>query len=379
MQNSSFTMIYKNKILQNNLIFDKTQYKAVTILNVVYKNLLTNQNMQFLSFKNLARILLKFIQNYINKEKSVTKGVYLWGDPGCGKTWLINLFFTTIAGNRKLRFHFYEFILYIQENMQRLQGNNDPLLIIAYQLKLKTDILFLDEFYISDITNAILISTLFIEIFKHNIILIITSNINPDALFQKFLNNDLFSNTIKKIRSNCHIVNINSGIDYRTQNYQSICLWKYPLNKETNNYMNTMFHTLSGTIFKQKSILRINHRNIIVLGSNNGVLSIDFDSICGEGRDQHDYVKLSSCFHSILVHNIPIMMNNNENKAKRFLLLVDELYEHNIKLIVSAETDKFSIYQGTELKFEYKRCLSRLQEMNSEKYFKLPNVLFCKK
>ncbi|PPI87913.1 cell division protein ZapE [Candidatus Pantoea edessiphila] len=376
MQLSPLIILYKKEILKNNFKFDNIQYKTIKLLNKLYKNLSNYQKNKNSILKNLLKFLPKFMLHDVSKKK--IRGIYLWGNPGCGKTWIINLFFQSIPKNRKLRFHIHAFLIYVHKKLKILQGQDNPLLIIANQFKLNTDILFLDELYILDISDAVLISTLIMKFFENDIILIITSNVPPNELYHKMLNNN-FLVVIKKIKEKCDVIHMNSGIDYRNIHFNSICLWKFPLNNETYNYMHSMFYILSGNKLKKSSILRINYRNIEILGSNNGVLSIDFQSICATERNQNDYAKLSRLFHSILVHNIPIMMYNNENEARRFLSLVDELYENNIKLLVSAETNKHQIYQGTKLKFEYKRCLSRLQEMQSEKYFKSQKFGFTEK
>ncbi|PPI88592.1 cell division protein ZapE [Candidatus Pantoea edessiphila] len=358
-------LLYKKAIIKDNFMFNKIQYKTIKLLDDIHKNMINNQLIKISIFKKSLLFLLKLMQ----KDKRNIKGVYLWGDPGCGKTWLINLFFQSINGNRKLHFDFYSLMLFIHKKLKILQGFSNPLLIIADQFKLKIDILFIDEFYISDITDAVIISNLIIELFKRNIILIITSNFSPNNLCHNKLQNNFFSSINEKINKHYHIINMNSGIDYRARTIKSICLWKFPLNLNTYNYMDRIFYDLSGDKIKKKSNLKINYRNMVVLGISNRVLSVDFNSICGEGHNQHDYVKLSRYFHTILVHNIPIMTYDNENMAKRFLLLIDELYRNHIKLVVSAETDEVNIYQGKKLKFEYKRCLSRIQEMQSDKYF----------
>ncbi|MBK4775656.1 cell division protein ZapE [Candidatus Pantoea edessiphila] len=372
MKNLSLILLYKKAILLNQFKFDEVQYKTITILNRFYKTLFDNQRVKYFNFKKFLKILIRLTKKNREEIKLTTRGVYLWGEPGCGKTWIASLFFSSISSNRKIHFHFCRFILYVREKMKVLQGHNNPLLIIAHQLKFKIDILFIDEFYISDNSDAIIINTLIQELLKREVILIITSNINIEKLNLKCLENSIWLITIENIQKYFKIINMNSGIDYRTRHIKSICLWKCPLNEKSCNYMEKMFNILSGNKLKN-SMIRINYRDIVVLGNSNGVLSIDFQSICGDGRSHHDYMKLSRIFHSILIHNIPIMKYHNENEAKRFLLLIDELYVNNIKLIVSAETDKLNIYQGTHLKFEYKRCLSRLEEMQSENYFQSPN------
>ncbi|MXP51081.1 cell division protein ZapE [Pantoea sp. SoEX] len=374
MQNFPLGLIYKKSILINQFVFNEVQYKTISLLNELYNNSFNNHQFKYYNLKKWLRLIIKYIKK--NKIEITTKGAYLWGNPGCGKTWIINLFFQSISSKRKMYFHFYSFILFIRQKLKILQGHSNPLLMICNQLKKETDILFIDEFYISDANDSILIGTIINELLKSKVILILTSNIHPEGLNHKYSENNSLLLIIKNIKKYFKIINMNCGIDYRNRYLKSICLWKFPLNSDAYDYMEKMFYYLSGNKLKT-SILNINYRDIIVLGNSNNVLSVDFNVICGEGRNQHDYVRLCSIFHSILVHNIPIMMYNHENEAKRFLLLVDELYANNIRLIISAETDRFNIYQGKKLKFEYKRCVSRLEEMQSDNYFKSQHQYFA--
>jgi cell division protein ZapE len=138
--------------------------------------------------------------------------------------------------------------------------------------------------------------------------------------------------------------------------------------------MEQMFLALSGSKREAAPVLEINHRSMATLGVSEGVLAIDFLTLCGEGRSQHDYIELSRRFHSVLLYDVPVMIYKTEDQARRFLALVDEFYERHVKLVVAAEASLFEIYQGSRLKFEYQRCLSRLQEMQSEEYLRLKHL-----
>ena len=169
-------------------------------------------------------------------------------------------------------------------------------------------------------------------------------------------------------------MNVDAGIDYRLRTLTSAHLWNSPLNEATHAEMERMFKALAGSARDDAPVLEINHRQMATLGVSEGVLAIDFLTLCGEGRSQHDYIELSRRFHSVLLYDVPVMIYKTEDQARRFLALVDEFYERHVKLVVAAETSLFEIYQGTRLKFEYQRCLSRLQEMQSEEYLRLPHL-----
>ncbi|MXP67808.1 cell division protein ZapE [Pantoea sp. Aalb] len=373
MQISNLLAQYE-KALSNDTFFpDDIQRKAITYLDTIQKELtLRYYNNTKLTTKGILRHLF----NFRNKKKHVKPihGLYMWGSVGCGKTWLMDLFFQSIPSNRKLRLHFHRFMLRVHQELSQLQGQSNPLLRVADRFKTETDIICFDEFFVSDITDAMLLSILIEALFTRGITLVATSNISPDNLYHNGLQRTRFLSVIEQVKYHCTVINFNSGINYRMQRFRSSYLWHYPLNKLTYDEMRRMFFILSGKEYDTKEqILKINHRQIKTRGFINGVLAIDFLTICGDERSQYDYIEISSYFHSILLYDVPILLYK-EDQARRFLTLIDELYDRNVKLIVAAETSLFEIYQGRNLTFEYQRCVSRLQEMQSEKYLCLPHL-----
>lgn len=265
-------------------------------------------------------------------------------------------------------------MLRVHEELTQLQGQSDPLLTIADRFKAETDILCFDEFFVSDITDAMLLGTLMEALFARGITLVATSNIPPDDLYRNGLQRARFLPAIEQIKQHCDVMNVDAGIDYRLRTLTSAHLWNAPLNEATHAEMERMFKALAGNARDDAPVLEINHRQMATLGVSEGVLAIDFLTLCGEGRSQHDYIELSRRFHSVLLYDVPVMIYKTEDQARRFLALVDEFYERHVKLVVAAETSLYEIYQGTRLKFEYQRCLSRLQEMQSEEYLRLPHL-----
>ena len=318
------------------------------------------------------------LSKLLGKEKTggetPVRGLYMWGGVGRGKTWVMDLFFQSIPGDRKLRLHFHRFMLRVHEELTALQGESDPLEIVADRFKAQTDVLCFDEFFVSDITDAMLLGTLMEALFARGITLVATSNIPPDDLYRNGLQRARFLPAIEQIKQHCDIMNVDAGVDYRLRTLTSAHLWMHPLNDETRQAMTRMFVALAGEAAESRPVLEINHRQLSTQGVQNGVLAIDFAALCGEGRSQHDYIELSRRFHSVLLLDVPVMTARSEDRARRFLALVDEFYERHVKLVVSAEASLFDIYQGERLKFEYQRCLSRLQEMQSEEYLRLTHL-----
>ncbi|MBZ6399739.1 MULTISPECIES: cell division protein ZapE [Pantoea] len=374
MQTSSPLARYEQALSQGDFKPDDVQREAITRLDAVQRALMARQPEQPASGKGLFGRLSRLMGKEKSETQAPVRGLYMWGGVGRGKTWVMDLFFQSIPGNRKLRLHFHRFMLRVHEELTQLQGQSDPLLTIADRFKAETDILCFDEFFVSDITDAMLLGTLMEALFARGITLVATSNIPPDDLYRNGLQRARFLPAIEQIKQHCDVMNVDAGIDYRLRTLTSAHLWNAPLNEATHAEMERMFKALAGSARDDAPVLEINHRQMATLGVSEGVLAIDFLTLCGEGRSQHDYIELSRRFHSVLLYDVPVMIYKTEDQARRFLALVDEFYERHVKLVVAAETSLYEIYQGTRLKFEYQRCLSRLQEMQSEEYLRLPHL-----
>ncbi|EPE3625329.1 cell division protein ZapE [Serratia marcescens] len=302
------------------------------------------------------------------------QGLYMWGGVGRGKTWLMDMFFHSLPGDRKMRLHFHRFMLRVHEELTELQGRENPLEIVADGFKAETDVLCFDEFFVSDITDAMLLATLLQALFARGITLVATSNIPPDDLYRNGLQRARFLPAIDLINEYCDVMNVDAGIDYRLRTLTQAHLYLTPLNDQTRTTLDRMFVKLAGKAGEDAPVLQINHRPLQAIRSVDGVLAVDFHTLCEEARSQLDYIALSRLYHSVILYNVQVMGPLKENTARRFLALVDEFYERHVKLVIGAEASMFEIYQGERLKFEYQRCLSRLQEMQSEEYLKLPHL-----
>jgi cell division protein ZapE len=338
MQTSSPLARYEQALSQGEFKPDDVQREAITRLDALQQALAARQQTAAPATSGLLGRLSKLIGKEKNEPLPPLRGLYMWGGVGRGKTWVMDLFFQSIPGNRKLRLHFHRFMLRVHEELTQLQGQSDPLLIIADRFKAETDILCFDEFFVSDITDAMLLGTLMEALFERGIALVATSNIPPDDLYRNGLQRARFLPAIEQIKTHCDVMNVDAGIDYRLRTLTSAHLWNYPLNDKTHAEMGRMFQALAGGKPEQAPVLEINHRQMPTLGVSDGVLAINFTTLCGEGRSQHDYIALSRRFHSVLLHDVPVMIYKTEDQARRFLALVDEFYERHVKLVVAAET-----------------------------------------
>lgn len=374
MQAQSPLSCYQQALNTGKYQADEVQRQAVAQLEHIYQALqqapAASMPTGWLGSK-LSRLLGKSSET---AQQRPIKGLYMWGGVGRGKTWLMDMFFHSLPGDRKLRLHFHRFMLRVHEQLTELQGQENPLESIADGFKLQTDVLCFDEFFVSDITDAMLLGTLLQALFARGITLVATSNIQPDSLYRNGLQRARFLPAIDLINEYCDVINIDAGIDYRLRTLTQAHLYLMPLNAQTRETLDRMFITLAGKAGEEAPLLQVNHRPLQAIRAVDGVLAVDFHTLCEEARSQLDYIALSRRYHSVMLYNVPVMGPRKENAARRFLALVDEFYERHVKLVIAAEASMFEIYQGEQLKFEYQRCLSRLQEMQSKEYLTLPHL-----
>ncbi|BEN75428.1 cell division protein ZapE [Serratia marcescens] len=353
---------------------DEVQRRAVTQLDRIYQALLQKPAASAPAGGLRGKLSRLLGKGGDTAPQRPVQGLYMWGGVGRGKTWLMDMFFHSLPGDRKMRLHFHRFMLRVHEELTELQGRENPLEIVADGFKAETDVLCFDEFFVSDITDAMLLATLLQALFARGITLVATSNIPPDDLYRNGLQRARFLPAIDLINEYCDVMNVDAGIDYRLRTLTQAHLYLTPLSDQTRETLDRMFVKLAGKVGEDAPVLQINHRPLQAIRSVDGVLAVDFHTLCEEARSQLDYIALSRLYHSVILYNVRVMGPLKENTARRFLALVDEFYERHIKLVIGAEASMFEIYQGVQLKFEFQRCLSRLQEMQSEEYLKLPHL-----
>ncbi|EMO5718143.1 cell division protein ZapE [Enterobacter bugandensis] len=348
---------------------DDVQREAVNRLEMIYQAL-TAKPAEVEQSGGLKAAFGRLLGKKTPQAQAPVRGLYMWGGVGRGKTWLMDLFYLSLPGERKQRLHFHRFMLRVHEELTALQGKSDPLEIVADRFKAETDVLCFDEFFVSDITDAMLLGGLMKALFARGITLVATSNIPPDELYRNGLQRARFLPAIDAIKQHCDIMNVDAGVDYRLRTLTQAHLWLSPLNADTAREMDKLWLALAGAKRENAPTLEINHRPLPTLGVENQTLAVSFATLCVDARSQHDYIALSRLFHTVMMLDVPVMTRLMESEARRFIALVDEFYERHVKLVVSAEVPLYEIYQGERLKFEFQRCLSRLQEMQSEEYLK---------
>lgn len=373
MHSSTPTSRYQQALCEGSHQPDDVQREAVSRLDLIYQEL-TAQPDASPAGGGLRSTFSKWLGKREMPVRQPVRGLYMWGGVGRGKTWLMDLFYQSLPGERKQRLHFHRFMLRVHEELISLQGQIDPLEILADRFKSETDVLCFDEFFVSDITDAMLLGGLMKALFARGITLVATSNIPPDELYRNGLQRARFLPAIDALKAHCDIMNVDAGIDYRLRTLTQAHLWLSPLNRDTTAEMDKLWLALAGAGRDKRPVLEINHRPLPTMGVENQTLAVSFTTLCVDPRSQHDYIALSRLYHTAFLLEVPVMTPLMENEARRFIALVDEFYERHVKLVVSAAAPLYEIYQGDRLKFEFQRCLSRLQEMQSEEYLKRPHM-----
>ncbi len=369
MQSLSPTSRYQQALNEGSHQPDDVQHEAVRRLDSIWQAL-TTQPAEAAPAGGLKAAFGRLLGKKAPQSVTPVRGLYMWGGVGRGKTWLMDLFYQSLPGTRKQRLHFHRFMLRVHEELTALQGQSDPLDIVAERFKAETDVLCFDEFFVSDITDAMLLGGLMKALFARGITLVATSNIPPDELYRNGLQRARFLPAIDAIKAHCDIMNVDAGVDYRLRTLTQAHLWISPLNDDTQQQTNKLWLALAGAERDNAAVLEVNHRPLQTLGVVNQTLAVSFATLCVDARSQHDYIALSRLFHTVMLFDVPVMTTLMESEARRFIALVDEFYERHVKLVVSAAVPLYEIYQGERLKFEFQRCLSRLQEMQSEEYLK---------
>jgi len=309
-----------------------------------------------------------------SRDLSPVTGLYLWGGVGRGKTHLVDLFHDSLPFPQKRRLHFHRFMRQAHEGLKRFGDRQDPLEAVADEVARDTRVLCFDEFFVSDVADAMILGTLMGALFRRGVTLVATSNIPPDRLYEGGLQRQRFLPAIDAIKRHTRIMNVDSGVDYRLRVLEKAEIYHAPLDAEADERLRDSFSRLAPDGRYDLDSLAIEGREIPVIADGDGVAWFDFPALCEGPRSQNDYMELAREYHTVLIANVPVMDRTRENAARRFIALVDEFYDRNVKLIVSAEAEPETLYQGQRLRFEFQRTISRLQEMQTREYLALPHL-----
>ena len=304
----------------------------------------------------------------IKGNPSQVRGLYFWGGVGRGKTFLMDLFYEELPIKKKKRLHFHRFMREVHRKLREYQGEPEPLKKVAGSFARQARIICFDEFFVSDITDAMLLAGLLDEMFRLGVTLVATSNVEPDHLYKNGLQRRKFLPAIELLNTHTVVHNLDGGLDYRLRALESAEIYHYPLDDAAEIGLQAAFRSISPDEGKVAVVLPIEGRDIDTRRCGDGVAWFEFAALCDGPRSQNDYIELARLFQTVLVGNVPKFDEAKEDQARRFISLVDEFYDRNVKLIISAESPILGLYQGQRLAFEFQRTESRLQEMQSKEY-----------
>lgn len=359
-QNTSFTPIspaerYAQALASGQFLPDQEQAQAVHELDRVWQELIQR-------FKASKKAFRRF------RRQTAPKGVYMWGGVGRGKTWLMDQFYESVPFRRKTRMHFHHFMQYVHRELNKLSGQRNPLELVADQIYKEAVVICFDEFFVSNVTDAMILSDLFQKLFTRGITLVATSNIAPDGLYKNGIHRDRFIPTIEMVKKNCVILNVDAGVDYRLRVLKQAQLFKSPLTHEHKLWMAQRFTALTQTQVQSQEAILINNRIVETIGHTEDVLWCEYSELCLKPRSPADFIEIANIYNTVLVSNVPHLTDYLSEGTRRFIYLVDEFYDRGVKLLLTSEDSIIDIYQGEKLAFEIERTRSRLLEMQSDDY-----------
>jgi cell division protein ZapE len=296
------------------------------------------------------------------------QGLYLWGAVGRGKTFLVDLFFQSLPFEQKLRLHFHRFMGRVHAELARLDGRSDPLREVAAHFAAQARVFCLDEFFVTDIGDAMILGVLLQHLFARGVTLVTTSNIEPDQLYRDGLQRAKFQPAIALIQQHCEVVELLSTQDYRLRTLTGAGVYFTPLSQAAERGMATCFARIAPGALRPEADILINERKIAVKRRADGVIWFDFDALCEGPRAVADYIELARSFNTVLISGVPQFSPQMDDAARRFVELVDEFYDRGVNLVLSAATPATELYDGDRLRAQFARTTSRLIEMQSREY-----------
>ena len=342
------------------------------------------------ALKNYGRIRQNRVLQWFGREPAPQpRGLYLWGHVGRGKSMLMDLFYETAPIARKRRVHFLQFMLETHEAIHAWRQANkrgeisrasktngdDPIAPVARAIAGKVQLLCFDEFQVSDVADAMILGRLFTALFEHGVVLVVTSNRAPDTLYEGGLNRQLFVPFIELLKERLEVVQLVSPTDYRLARLSGHPVYHSPLGPASDREMDEAWLRLTDVPRGKPMKLEVQGRKLHVPQAASGVARFSFADLCEAAVGGPDYLQIAWTFHTVLLDHIPCMDRAQRNEAKRFVTLIDALYDNRVKLICSAGGPPERLYPSGDGSFEFARTVSRLMEMQSVEYLSMGHAV----
>ena len=359
---------YADGVARGDWLHDPAQQDALAALDRVHAALLVPPPARSLAQRLFAR----------DEPAPATRGLYLWGGVGRGKTFLIDLFYAGLplpeskpggdVRNGKRRTHFHRFMRSVHERLRAHAGQRDPLAVIAREWRSQLRVLVLDEFFVSDIGDAMLLGRLLERLFAEGVVLVTSSNTAPANLYKDGLQRARFKPAIALIEKHCHVVHMESDTDYRLRELTRSPVYRAPLDDGSEAWLESRWHALGGDDAHRDGSIELEGRRIATRARCKGMAWFEFAALCDGPRAAGDYIEIAREFHTMLLGNVPVMGADDDDAARRFVTLVDELYDRHVNLVCTADAPPPALYSGERLVGAFERTASRLIEMRSAEY-----------
>ena len=350
---------YKQTLAERGYQSDAAQQKAVDRMQLFYD--------EFVEYKKARSSVIK---KFLNRP-AVPKGLYLWGGVGRGKSFLMDCFYNSVTVQRKVRLHFHEFMRGVHAELDDLKGVQDPLDEVAARIAKRYRLICFDEFHVSDIADAMILYRLLDGLFANGVTFLMTSNYKPDDLYPDGLHRDRLLPAIALLNKQLDVINVDVGVDYRRRTLEQLNTYLMPLDESADKQLTEDFKRLA-EVADEPAELQIESRVINAVGRAGSVVWFDFPTLCGGPRSQNDYLEIASQFQTVILSGVPKMGAGMASEARRFTWLIDVLYDHKVKLIMSAAVEPEELYTEGAMAHEFFRTVSRIVEMQSKEYLDSP-------
>ncbi len=316
----------------------------------------------------------RIVDRILRRTPPAVRGLYLYGGVGRGKTFLMDLFFESLEVAAKKRIHFHRMMHDVHSRLATVGDVEDPLDLVAGDIASEARVLCFDEFFVSDIGDAMILGRLLAGLFDRGVTLVATSNVKPDDLYKDGLQRSQFVPAIELLNRCTDVVALDGDTDYRLRLLEQAGTYLTPDDADARSRLEHLFDDAASTQVETNRLLLVNGRRIKARRAAKGIAWFDFDAVCNGPRSQNDYIELARWYPTVIVSGVPRFDARSEDQARRFIALVDEFYDRRVKLILSAAAPPADLYAGRRLGFEFDRTQSRLIEMQSRDYLHQPHL-----
>jgi cell division protein ZapE len=311
---------------------------------------------------------------FVRRAEEPPQGLYIYGPVGRGKSMLMDLFFAHAQVAKKRRVHFHQFMIEVHDAVHawrqdaNKKSERDPLPQIAEKIAADTWLLCFDEFHVTNIADAMILGRLFTALFQNGVVVVTTSNFAPDDLYKDGLQRARFLPFIELLKQRLDCLELASPTDYRLARLKAMRVYHAPLGPAVAHTLQRVFRDLTAGAETEAEEITVKGRIVPVPRTARGVAWFSFDQLCGQPLGAEDYIAISRRYHSVVLEGVPRLSEDRRDEARRFMTLIDTLYEHKVKLVMSAAAAPHDLYGGETHAFEFERTISRLMEMQSNDY-----------